>query len=376
MYVYVTQLYSGETKPFQGDEEYLKRALLAEYPFLYRYTNQHMPLTSILRELNDAQAYRVETDAADQLQKTMGGIEQAIGHETNQNAEQMYDHAALMALHPPIHQQKVDDFEDNVNRSTEPVAPVKVTGPSPDKGRATGIEGKAFYNHAGGRTLVKGGAYDWQDHKIPGGFNEIVSQAAYHAGGIGHLHQAVHATFTEGDHRFPAIAIHMEPDGYGLQKGLVEEELGKLGSSIRANARSNHRDEYSKMAMMDHLLGNFDRHEGNFHIKPNGQPIAIDNGGAFRSTGVLDTEHTIRAYNKAAPGCLDFSKEAIDWFHANKAAIGKSVTTNLALINDTALRSQMSNTFLKNYRDLSARLEARTKHLAFSASPEYLGPTR
>lgn len=373
MYVYVTNLYSGETRPYQGDEDYLKLALLTSYPFLYRYTNQHMPLESILRELQNAQAYHIEVERMpeDDLHKTMGEIEKAIGHDLNARATDFYDHDAMMKLHPEVHQDKVNYFEANVNKTPEVIPPVAIHAPAKDR-RAIGVEGKAFYNHGKNRYLIKGGAFHWDKIDAIGGFNEIASQAAYHAAGIGHLHQAVHATYHEGDRRLPAIAIHMEPEGYKLvedvRKALQAQKENKPIDFSLQTQRSNHTDSYSKMAIMDHLLGNFDRHEGNFWVKPDGSPIAIDNGGSFTVTNALSRDATRMAYQFAAPGCLEFSPDVIKWWDDNKEKISNTLTSLTRLIKDPEYRTHATNLINNNFLTVGSMIKDRKRAFGFEST--------
>lgn len=104
------------------------------------------------------------------------------------------------------------------------------------------------------------------------GWNETTSQALYHAGGIGHLHQqSFVAPHGHGNLQVPVVVIHLE-DGepvYRTPRRIVAAKNPELAHDFR------------RIALMDFLTQNSDRHGGNMLVRPNGKPLAIDHGYAF-----------------------------------------------------------------------------------------------
>lgn len=215
----------------------------------------------------------------------------------------------LKAAHPMSLQPHVDHFEQNLNQHAQEHKPVlssagmgDLGGPEPEIG---GVEPKAVYEHAGKRYLVK----PLLSNNMPlSGWNEMTSQAMYHAGNIGHLHQKVHVTDVqhtayrpaqEGDTDVepanpgwgklatpmakvkasaPAQVIHMEPNARVLDDDLRRTE-GAYVEKYQNNPAAQH--AMRQIALMDFLTSNADRHEGNLMLHPDGMPLAIDHGLAF-----------------------------------------------------------------------------------------------
>jgi len=92
----------------------------------------------------------------------------------------------------------------------------------------------------------------------------MASQALYHAAGIGHLHQSSHIA----QHlKSPLLVIHMEPDvqTYGQLQG--EEDPQRLYKMLKS---PEHLAELRKMAAMEYITSNNDRHPDNLMIKNDG----------------------------------------------------------------------------------------------------------
>src|ERR1039457_2575862 len=111
----------------------------------------------------------------------------------------------------------------------------------------------------------------------------MASQAMYHAGGLGHLHQHVHATnlnIKEGANtrQQPAVAIHFRP-GKWRTLGEVKRD-GKPGEA--KGFINNNEKDLAKTYVLDFLTGNMDRHDGNILVGPKGEPQMIDQAFSFR----------------------------------------------------------------------------------------------
>jgi hypothetical protein len=132
----------------------------------------------------------------------------------------------------------------------------------------------------------------WQHHPIQG-WAEMTNQSLWHAAGMGHMHQKVHVS----EHAMgpfhpqePGLAIHMHPNA---------DLIGRIRP---ADYSIDMHDDLPKIAAMDFLSNNLDRHEANLMFLPkgtkdeNGQPLqsrllAIDHGRSFQ----------YHASNKGAP---------------------------------------------------------------------------
>src|ERR1039457_72088 len=181
-------------------------------------------------------------------------------------------HKELLNSHPAHLQPQVDKFEKYVNHPTNPV--------NPEKGDLDGIEQKALVKHADNKYLLKAASTPWNPLS---GWAEMASQAMYHAGGLGHLHQHVHATnlnIKEGANtrQQPAVAIHFRP-GKWRTLGEVKRD-GKPGEA--KDFINNNEKDLAKTYVLDFLTGNMDRHDGNILVGPKGEPQMIDQAFAFR----------------------------------------------------------------------------------------------
>jgi len=240
-------------------------------------------------------------------------------------------HNSLMKAHPAAHQNDVNTFEKNLNDSNNTHEPTMVwEGRGPD-GKGD-IEPKAVYQHGGKRYMVKPAS----NQQTPlSAWNELTNQAMYHAGGIGHLHQKVHATqlnipggkgnIQERLHN-PALVVHMEPGVKSLHQAF--SDVGSGYEPGRVADRPEAREAMRRIAIMDYLTGNSDRHSNNLMIQPNGLPLAIDHGGLFDGGHRPVMDHSRLLTHNAAlvmgglPGeNPEAWKGTWDWFDKNKGAM-------------------------------------------------------
>jgi hypothetical protein len=118
----------------------------------------------------------------------------------------------------------------------------------------------------------------WMQYPIQG-WAEMANQGLYHAAGIGRLHQKVHIDehdMGEGHEREPALVVHMQP---GFQTmGSADPE------ALRAGIIKNPEmvEDARKIALMDFLTNNLDRHTGNLLFHPDGKLLAIDHSRSFQ----------------------------------------------------------------------------------------------
>lgn len=233
----------------------------------------------------------------EQLKKALDGAgflhsqHAAIKHPMAQGAGTGGVHGKLMMAHPPGIQSSVDHFENNINKHQNLIKPLH----SSESQR--GISPKAHYEHEGKGYIVKPAI---EPYSKLAGWGELTSQAIYHAAGIGHLHQKSHAfvgnTLENKDNQPPhGIAIHMEPgamtmmDAMGGHKGTDPSKFKETkpsegkdpGRAHLTMTDPKHQQSLKQIGLMDYLLSNPDRHGNNLLIKPDGQPVAIDNALSF-----------------------------------------------------------------------------------------------
>jgi hypothetical protein len=298
-------------------------------------------------------------------------------------------HKSLVGTHPAVHQPKVDDFE-KMNSEPTMHTPILNGGaaykPGMRHAHIGGVEPKTVYSGPSGKFMVK--PFHFPRFTEYSGWNETASQAAYHAAGIGHLHQGSHVTIDQQTSR-PALVIHMVP---GFQT------ITEAGRDRKAAAFANHehRESIRKIVMMDHILTNGDRHRSNVMLGPEGQPLAIDNGLSFNGShghasnahrfknAILELPNEDRYDDEAYGDLTDFvehgsgmpSEQTWEWYRKSRPAIEKAVAQHIARIPNGTYRDAFMDHFrnrLKNLDVLMARHKKGEDIREFS-TPEYNPP--
>jgi hypothetical protein len=196
----------------------------------------------------------------------------------------LVDHKPDLEAHPAHHQPDVQAYRAHV---LDNPSPVRRSGTGASTG-GSGIMRKVVYKipdhhptHPGERFMVK--PYHTKPiqriakwGKLPiNGWAEMTNQALYHAGGIGDLHQRVHVSehnMGPGHEQEPALVVRMDQHAKGMDSWSATPET-------EHGAR--------KIALMDFLSNNLDRHYGNLmqHRLTNA-PIAIDHDRSFQYQNV------------------------------------------------------------------------------------------
>lgn len=169
------------------------------------------------------------------------------------------------------------EYEENI------IAPTTQFNPIGARDLFGGAMQKLVYQDQNNRRyMVKPYRPIWWNGQLKNeGWNELTSQAMYHAGGIGHLHQTVfpyeHPNDEHGgvDHH---LVIAMDPDI--TQPAYDFEDLRFLPSNHSHRILS----DASKIGFMDYLSNNTDRHDQNLLVGLRGEAphiLAIDNGFMF-----------------------------------------------------------------------------------------------
>lgn len=277
----------------------------------------------------------------------------------------------LVGTHPEHVNAHAEYFATHIGGHDTPHAAVQ--------GRMNGIEPKAVFEHGGHKYLVKRAT----EGHYNSAWNEMTSQALYHAAGIGHLHQSVHVapvramqdvvgadgkTVTEptpGFVRKPgwgtlgatrnkrtpadahALVIRMEPGA--TYDDAEHNDLEALHTSPE-NVHDAHR-----IVLMDAVTGNIDRHLGNVLVRPGGKPLAIDHGLAFQyDHSHADMDGQIEANAADFPELLQTQfrqtlgptdPKVWDWYDGVRPAIIKTFEKQVQMIPNATYRERMLESF-------------------------------
>jgi hypothetical protein len=200
-----------------------------------------------------------------------------------------------MGIHPPTVAQHAGNFEANLN------APGKVhqalfSTSVRNKDLMKGWSQKAMFPSPSGNTLIKP-FHDEEEEKHVG-LKEMMSQAMYHAGGIGHLHQrvSIHEHKGADGQLRPATVVHMH-SGIDNYDDLNDTTLPLTQQTQNSRRLTSIRNDPSKkfalkqMLLMDLFTGNQDRNGGNFGFQQDNTPLAMDHGRAFYPSETLVPNH-------------------------------------------------------------------------------------
>lgn len=141
---------------------------------------------------------------------------------------------------------------------------------------------------------------------------------------------------------------------------VVHMEDGKVASdpdSAPRSLRHQHVDDYDKINLMDKLMGNGDRHMSNILVRPNGAPMAIDNGLSFMTQPEYIRERNHGDEDDRDPNLMRraVSENVEKWWHENKGNIQTSLEGSLEHLSHPARRAEArlilrrSFAFVDNY---------------------------
>ena len=150
---------------------------------------------------------------------------------------------------------------------------------------------KKYRDKQGGKKFrILGGINPKIVHKMPSGVyivkpytsKEGVSQRAFHAAGLGDLHQSTFATH------------YTDENGAGLPATVVKvSNAMTLYDYKKQEGRQYPHDDWAKLAIMDFALGQGDRHTQNVMVQDGtGRPLAIDNEGIKRLSQAVHLQGT------------------------------------------------------------------------------------
>ena len=227
----------------------------------------------------------------------------SIARAVTPEGRRFVDHSSQLNAHPPEFSPDVEHYRNEVQNSP--------TVFKPSKGKSSeGISRKVIYKTShrpqgdmfnptphgqDARYMVK--PYhegivkrisSYQKFPIQG-WAEMANQALYHAGGIGHLHQNVHVAehnMGAGHEKEPALVVKMAPGMIPIadaRRPAGPPDENGYQSMERIPPTENAKADARKIAMMDFLTNNLDRHGGNLMLDPSGDKVmAIDHSRSFQ----------------------------------------------------------------------------------------------
>lgn len=206
------------------------------------------------------------------------------------------------------------------------------------------------------------------------GWAEMTSQALYHSAGIGALHQKVHVAeppMGAGHDQEPALVVHVEPGMESVRDAYDPRLAGHPYSVDPAESGGVH-DDVRKIALMDFLSNNKERHPGNLMRDQAGHRVlAIDNSRSFqyKKGGAFDEdtegEDTFGAYhegsaldnvspflNHNAKTHYDQGRDAADayapifeWWGKHSPDVRRTMNKRLEQIKDPTIRDHIKRNF-------------------------------
>jgi ADP-ribose pyrophosphatase len=286
-------------------------------------------------------------DNSQKIKKALGGMEKVLERPNHDLIDYDKLNSGL-----GVNQEHQQYFHQNLNGPEQEAKPYLGVG---------GSESKKVFKHADRKFLVK--SPEWT-RRIEGetvhlhpAWNEMASQALYHAAGIGHLHQSSHIALHKGA---PALVVHMEPDvktHFDLETEDNPERLHKMLESPQ------HLAELRKMAAMEYVTANYDRHPDNLMVRADGTPYAIDHSTAFihdhhyASGRIADiqsqhnsTPDLFKPWDKGGISMSyhlggDFTPEDRVWWNNSKDKIHEAFVNHLQTIKDPAYRKKLLKSF-------------------------------
>lgn len=172
---------------------------------------------------------------------------------------------------------------------------------------------------------------------FPGfGWTELTNQALFHAAGIGHLHQRVHAAHHnvgEGKSE-PFAVIHMAPGHEAMatvrDPKPIREKYGK---------------DIQKILLMDFIADNGDRHHFNMmHDLNTLQPLAIDHGFALQYRVKKNPGVFFGHWDKFTP--RDWN-DAFKWWGAVGGRVREELDRQLETVRNPKIKQHIKENFEK-----------------------------
>lgn len=288
------------------------------------------------------------------LAATSGAIAlgKAIDHEdfgsllraTTTHGPGTVDHKPDLEAHPPELNSEVLHYRSEIQGGNTKYKKKRLGG---------GITKKAVYESkskgdevaAGRRFMVKPyhegivkRIQSWQRYPIQG-WAEMTHQALYHAAGMGHLHQKVHVSEHEmggrgfhGKSTHPALVIHMEKGFKPSSEAYHTKEPGPDGSMMPWDRPMkkyvpSDPDDVRKVAIMDFLTNNLDRHGGNFMLNKEGKVMSVDHSRSFQYANTHGARRTgemgRREINKLAAQGHEGEDKFLSYISPHDSTLGR-----------------------------------------------------
>jgi GNAT superfamily N-acetyltransferase len=356
------------------------------------------------------------------------------------------DHKPDLSAHPPSIHSEVHAYRNDIQASPGNFKSKRVRGEGvgiSQKNIFTHPTGTKFMVKPYHERVIKR-VKNWQQFPIQG-WAEMTNQSLYHSADIGHLHQKVHvsehnmqrndstdATSSRslatrqnqrrGGTNEPALVIHMEPNLWSLSdvlrgkfdlnsepvhKDIHVDDLFNMPEykdpnlewrgdwrttptgpaqyykAFRKQTVTPKKEDLQKIAVMDFLSNNLDRHYGNLMFREDGTPLAIDHSRSFQYANTHETKgfprhhvaslpmdkkvDSISHYIEKAPAMYqvlygknpstEWENTINNWWPTVSKKVVQTMQARLQQIKDPNVRKHIENNFM-----------ARVKHLDEMAS--------
>lgn len=228
-----------------------------------------------------------------------------------------------------------------------------------------GVVPKAIYKHKGSnqKYLVKPYHANAMRGKIGDGWSEMTTAAMYKAGNMPHLIQKTHVSMGEDSagRRIPLLVVHMD-------ENVIP--ASKVKNILKDYERQRIYPDKLKIATIDFLTNNIDRHGDNLLFKINKHtgavehPIAIDNG-AFNYSDMksgfdMGIQHGAGAFHMTGlkGDMMDYTHlpEHARWWKSYGPMIKLAFEQQLPTINDVGLRDHMAQSFGNRYAHMDKKI--------------------
>lgn len=301
---------------------------------------------------------------------------QALLKASDQAGRDLVDHRGHLEGHPAMHQHFVDNYRRLLD---SPAAAKRLAQPkgsnisrkvilaAPEEAEGTRYMVKPYHERIT-RAVSK-----WMKHPHQG-WAEMATQALYHAGKIGHLHQAVHVAehnMGPGFENEPALVIKMAP-GFENAEKHVRFSHTAAGAGCLPGATDQSKSDARRIGMMDFLTNNLDRHGSNLLWNPTSkQVLSIDTPRSFqyvrsgdhykhRDSLEADTDNMDGYLHRGAVGDVlgadlsnldkrrahaDSFEPETEWWWDHKEPIRAAMRDQLQHLRDPAVREHIANNF-------------------------------
>jgi hypothetical protein len=253
---------------------------------------------------------------------------------------------------PPLHLVKLKEaFQKHMEGHAQPLnKDLYESGEvSPKVVYTVPVEGEGELQHL----MVK--PYREKNHLLSG-WSEGSTQELYHAAGMGNLCQpSFVAAYGKAGDQVPANVIHLKKGTSVLS--VSQKHLAEANPDVKEQAR--------KIAVMDFLTHNTNRHSGHLMVTPDNQLLAIDHSGAFEYS---PDELELQPFAGYGPGIVapwkpNEYENTLKWWPTVQQPVREAFKRRLGLVTDKDTKDFLATEFERRANWLDRRSnEASGRH--------------